>query len=156
MISDSMGFYLFFAGLASIFILRFYRGKYWYIFLILGFSLMGLRFVMDKVTILTGNNEKQEFLTLKNSISYTYKNGLAESVSIKVNTLINDTEDELIIEKVEYGRYENSNNDDNYIETINPYSSQDLIYRVNYFYTDPPSSIRVKGGRSTTRYWLHK
>ena len=156
MITEEMGLNIILAGIGSISILNFYRGKYWYIFLIIGFSLLGLRFVMDKITILTGNNEKQEFLTLKNSISYTYKNGRTESVSIGVNTLINDTEDELIIEKVEYGKYANSNNDDNFIESINPYSSQDLIYGVNYFYKDPPTSIRVKGGSSTTRYWLHK
>lgn len=156
MISDNMGFYLFFAGLGSLFILRFYSGKYWYIFLILGFGLVSLRFVMDKVTILTGNNEKREYLTFKKKFTYSFKNGETQSITISDNTLINDTEDKLIIEKVIYSRYASSSSGDNYMTTISPFSSEILNYSVNYFYNEPPSSISVKGGGSTTRYWLHK
>ena len=66
MITADMSLYIFLAGFLSILVLRFYRGKYWYIFLILGFGLIGLIFVVDDVTILTGNNEKQKYITLKN------------------------------------------------------------------------------------------
>ena len=119
---------------------------------------MGHRLVMDKVTILTENNEKQKYLTFKNSVFYTFKNGVTKTISIKDNTLINDTYNELIIEKVEYGysKYSSSNSRDNYMTTISPYSAQDLTYSIDYFYTEPPQSIRVKAGSSKTRYWLHK
>ena len=158
MISDNISLSLFIVGLFSLFVLGFYEGKYWYIFLILGFSLMGHRLVMDKVTILTENNEKQKYLTFKNSVFYTFKNGVTKTISIKDNTLINDTYNELIIEKVEYGysKYSSSNSRDNYMTTISPYSAQDLTYSIDYFYTEPPARIRVKGGSSKTRYWLHK
>ena len=56
MITADMGLYIFLAGFLSILVLRFYRGKYWYIFLILGFSLIGLGFVMDNVTIMKNMN----------------------------------------------------------------------------------------------------
>ena len=158
MITADMGLYIFLAGFLSILVLRFYRGKYWYIFLILGFSLIGLGFVMDNVTILTGNNEKHEYLTLKNSHFYTFENGTTKTISIEDNTLINDTENEFIIEKVEYGysKYSSSDSRDNFMTTISPYSAQSLTYSIDYFYTEPPQSIRVKGGSSKTRYWLHK
>jgi hypothetical protein len=91
MITDNMGFYLFLAGLGSLFVLRFYSGKYWYIFLIVGLGLMSVRFVMDKVTILSSKSEKKEYLTLKNSLFYTFKNGTTKSITIEDNTLINDT-----------------------------------------------------------------
>lgn len=159
MITEDMGLYFFLAGFLSILVLRFYRGKYWYIFLILGFSLIGLFFVMDNVTILTGNNKKLEYLTLKNSHFYTFENGTTKTISIEDNTLINDTENEFIIEKVQYGyysKYYTSNSQDNYMTTISPYSAKSLPYSIDYFYTDPPKSIRVKAGSSTLRYWLHK
>ena len=158
MITADMGLYIFLAGFLSILVLRFYKGKYWYIFLILGFSLIGLFFVMDDVTILRGNNEKQEYITLKNSHFYTFENGTTKTISIEDNTLINDTENEFIIEKVEYGysKYSTSDSQDNYMTTISPYSAISLPYSIDYFYTDPPKSIRVKASSSTLRYWLHK
>lgn len=156
MITDAMGYYLFFAGLGSIFVLRFYGGKYWYIFLILGLSLMSIRFLMDKVTILSGNKEKQEFLTFKSSHSYTFKNGSTKSILINDYTLINDSDETLIIEKVEYSRFSTTSSGGNLLSWISPYSSQILEYNIDYFYDDPPSSIRVKSGNITTRFWLHK
>ena len=159
MITEDMGLYIFLAGLGSVLVLRFYGGKYWYIFLTIGFILMGLRFVMDNVTILTGNNKKQDFLTLKSSHFYTFKNGTTITISIEDNTLINDTDNEYIIDKVKYGyysKYYSSSSQDNYMTTISPYSAKILTYSIDYFYDDPPKSIRVKGGSSTLRYWLHK
>jgi hypothetical protein len=112
---------------------------------------------MDKVTILSSKSEKKEYLTLKNSLFYTFKNGTTKSITIEDNTLINDTYHKLIIEKIEYGfsKYASSDSEDSFIGTIDPYSAQNLSYNIDYFFTDPPQSIRVKSGGTKTRYWVH-
>jgi 16S rRNA G966 N2-methylase RsmD len=117
---------------------------------------MGVRFVMDKATILTENNKKQEYLTFKNSLLYSFKNGSIEVISIDDYTIINDTDERLIIEKIECSRFSTSNSGENYMTSISPYSSKILNYSIDYFYIDPPYSIRVKNTATNIRYWLHK
>ena len=156
MITDTAGLYIFLAGLACLFVLRFYNGKFWYVFLIMGIGLMALRFTMDDLVILKPNEQKEEYLTFQNSIVYTSGNGKTENVYIGSNTIINDTEFDLEVESVAYGTTAYSTNGNEHEASIPSYSCQLLSNGIDYYYNEPPSSIRVKGGGSRIKFWLHK
>jgi len=156
MITNSFGFYLIIAGFVSLLILRFYRGKYWAIFLILGIGFFALRMSMKEVTILIGNRLSEDYLTFNRNHEYNYKNGSKEIISIEDNTLINDTEDYLVVEKLEYSTYASYTSGDNVVMDIPPYSHVQLINSIDYFYSQPPDTISVKNGGTTTRFWIHE
>jgi hypothetical protein len=156
MISFNTYFFLFFSGIGFTIIAMYFKWRFWYIFLLLLLCLIGMQFAMKKLNFLTSNLQNKKFLTFKSSLTYNFRNGEKKTFSISNHTLINDTENKLIIEKVEYSRFKTSNSTENYITTIDPYSSLDLQFDIDYFYIDPPRSISVKGGSSTTRYWIHK
>ena len=156
MISDTTGLYIFLAGLGCLLVLRFYSGKYWYIFLLLGVGLMAMRFTMDEIVILKSVEVKEKYLTFQNSINYTFSNGLTEQVSIGENTLINDTDFNLQVESVAYSTSAYTTSGNTVVASILPFTSQTLESGIDYYFKEPPSSIRVKGGGSRIKYWLHK
>ncbi len=155
MISYTTGVIFLLLGIASVLVFRFYRGKFSFLFLTIGLGLIISFYVMDKVTILNSLDKKEERLAYRQSIFFSYKNGKKEYVPIKKSTLINDTEEELVIEKIEYGTSTYFIGD-NVIDSVKPYSSKNISYEINFFNNTPPSSIWVKGGRSKTKYWIHK
>jgi hypothetical protein len=70
------------------------------------------------------------------------------------NFILNNTDKNLILESVSY--YTNSSGSDtpeiiNIKPGINP-----IDVNVNYMFSTPPNSIRVKSGSSTTRWYLHR
>jgi hypothetical protein len=105
---------------------------------------------------LKANQEKEILLTFGSSIDYTFQDGTSTNLLVSSNTLVNDTQDKLIVEKVEYSTYSSISSGDNIVNIIEPYSFSQLGSSVSYFFEEPPKTISVKGGGSTTRYWLHK
>lgn len=156
MITSDTSLYILLAGIASLVVLRFYRGKFWYVFLLLGIILLGIRFSMNSVTVLTEDEKHVKYYTFNKSIDYSFSNGNTMAIKIGNNTIINNTNYTLTVEKVEYGVSTYSTNSNPIVTKIRSYSSIELSNSINYFYTQPPNSIRVKGGGSRTRYWLHK
>jgi hypothetical protein len=156
MITSDTSLNILLAGIASLVVLRFCRGKFWYVFLFLGIILLGIRFSMNSFTVLTGDEKHVKYYTFNRSIDYSFSNGKTMAIKIGNNTLINNTNYTLTVEKVEYGVSSYSTNSNPDVTTIRSYSTIDLSNSVNYFYTQPPNSIRVKGGGGRTRYWLHK
>lgn len=153
MISSDTGLYILIAGFACLLIWRVFNGKISIISLILGITLLGIRYSMKNVTVLKEGEKKEEFFTLNTTIDYIFSNGNKASIDIGDNTIINNTEYDLTVEKVFYGHSRNLNP---YSTTIGSYSYKDLEHSINYFYSQPPRLIHVKGSGSRTRYWLHK
>lgn len=156
MLTDTEGLYLFLAGLACFFALRFFSGKFWYVFLIMGIGLLVFRFSMDSLVILKPNEQIEKYLTFQNSTLYTYENGRTETVYIGDHTIINDTEFNLEVESVSYGITAYSTNGNEHEAYISSYSSQPLSNSIDYYYNEPPSSIRVKSSGTQIRFWIHK
>ena len=155
MITETVGSYLFVAGVVSLLILRIFGGKYWYVFLLLGIGFIGSRMAMDNIVIVKDNNVKEEYLTFLDNFDYTFFDGRKCEISVRNNTIINDSPKKVIIEKVEYSRVESLNFGDNIEFTISPYQYTNLVNSVDFYYTEPPKTISVRSGASCTRYWLH-
>ena len=66
MITTDTSLYILLAGIASLLVLRFYRGKFWYVFLLVGIVLLGIRFSMNDVTVLTEDEKHMKYFTLNN------------------------------------------------------------------------------------------
>lgn len=154
--TEAIGNCLFVAGIVLIIVFRFYNGKYSFVLLFVGIGLIGSRFAMNEIVVLKASQKKETLLTFGSSIDYTFQDGTSSNVSVSSNTLVNDTQDKLIVEKVEYGSYSSISSGDNVVNNIEPYSFAHLEHSVSYYFEEPPKTIRVKGGGSTTRYWLHK
>jgi hypothetical protein len=154
--TDTVGNYLLFAGIALVIVFGFYNGKFRFILLLAGIGLLASRYAMNEIVVLKENQKKETLLTFGKSFDYTFQDGTSANVSVSSNTLVNDTHDKLIIEKVEYSTYSSRSSGDNILNNIEPYSYAQLGYSVSYYFEEPPKKIRVKGGGSTTRYWLHK
>jgi hypothetical protein len=155
-ITDTIGNYLIFAGIVLFIVFRFYNGKHRYVLLLAAIGFIGSRFAMKEIVVLKTNQKKETYLTFGSSFNYTFQNGNSYVIPVSSNTLINDTEDKLVVEKVEYSSYSSISSGDNIENNIDPFSYQQLANSVNYFYEEPPKTIRVKGGGTTTRFWLHK
>ena len=154
--TDTIGNYLIYAGIAFFIVFRFYKGKYRFIFLLAGIGLIGSRFTMNEIVVLKANQNREKILTFGSNFDYTFQDGTTSNISVSSNTLVNDTYEKLIIEKVEYSAYSSLSSGDNIVNNIEPYSYAQLGNSVSYYFEEPPKTIRVKGGGSTTRYWLHK
>jgi hypothetical protein len=154
--TDTLGNCLIVAGIALFIVFRFYKGKYSFVLLFAAIGLIGSRFAMNEIVVLKTNQKKETLLTFGSSFNYTFQDGTSSNVSVSSNTLVNDTQDKLIVEKVEYGSYSSISSGDNFVNNIEPYSYAQLESSVSYYFEEPPKTIRVKGGGSTTRYWLHK
>jgi len=154
--TDTIGNYLIYAGIAFFIVFGFYKGKYRFIFLLAGIGLIGLRFTMNEIVVLKANQNREKILTFGSNFDYTFQDGTTSNISVSSNTLVNDTYEKLIIEKVEYSAYSSLSSGDNVVNNIEPYSYAKLGNSVSYYFEEPPKTIRVKGGGSTTRYWLHK
>lgn len=111
---------------------------------------------MNEIVVLKANQKREKLLTFGSSFDYTFQDGTTSNISVSSNTLVNDTYEKLIIEKVEYSAYSSLSSGDNVVNNIEPYSYAKLGNSVSYYFEEPPKTIRVKGGGSTTRYWLHK
>jgi len=75
---------------------------------------------------------------------------------INNNTIINDSDYPVIIEKVHYSSMGGTNNENPYVTTIYPYTNNNSLPRIDYIFEEPPQKISEKGGSDTkTRYWLH-
>jgi hypothetical protein len=155
-LTDTIGNYLIYAGIALFIVFGFYKGKYRFIFLLCGIGLIGLRFNMNEIVVLKSNQKREKLLTFGSSFDYTFQDGSTSNISLSSNTLVNDTDDKLIIEEVEYSTYSSLNTGDNIVKQIESFSYTQLGNSVDYYFEEPPKTIRVKGGGSTTRYWLHK
>ena len=155
-LTDTTGNYLIYAGIAFFIVFGFYKGKYRYILLLAGIGLIGSRFAMNEIVVLKANQKREKLLTFGSSFDYTFKDGITSTISVSSNTLVNDTEDNLVIEEVEYSTYSSLSDEDKVVNNIESFSYAQLGNSVDYYFQDPPKTIRVKGGGSTTRYWLHK
>jgi hypothetical protein len=98
-------------------------------------------------------NEK--YLTLWNDLEYTFSDGRSYKIIIKDNMIINDSSKKVVVEKVEYSSVALLNFGDNIECTISPYKYLELANSIDYYYSEPPKTISVKRGGTTTRYWLH-
>jgi hypothetical protein len=154
--TDTIGNYLIYAGIAFFIVFGFYKGKYRFIFLLAGIGLIGSRFTMNEIVVLKANQNREKILTFGSNFDYTFQDGTTSNISVSSNTLVNDTYEKLIIEKVEYSAYSSLSSGDNIVNNIEPYSYAQLGNSVSYYFEESPKTIRVKGGGSTTRYWLHK
>ena len=155
-ITETTGNYIVITGVVLIVAFRFFKGKYQFILLLAGIGLIGSIYAMNEIVVLKANQEHETLLTFKSSLDYTFKNGNSSVIPISNNTLINDTQDNLVIEKVEYSAYSSIGSGENTETNLDPFSYQQLENPVSFFYKEPPKTIRVKGGGTTTRYWLHK
>lgn len=155
-LTDTTGNYLIYAGIAFFIVFGFYKGKYRYILLLAGIGLIGSRFAMNEIVVLKANQKREKLLTFGSNFDYTFKDGTTSTISVSSNTLVNDTEDNLVIEEVEYSTYSSLSDEDKVVNNIESFSYAQLGNSVDYYFQDPPKTIRVKGGGSTTRYWLHK
>jgi hypothetical protein len=156
MITENLGSYMLIAGVISVIISFSKPGKFWYIFLIVGATFIVMRLKMKNVMILKDYETKYKYLTYKDSIKYNLRNGEQHNYVIKENTIINDSRFELKIEKVGYGYGSLASDETKIVDVISPYSSVNLKYEVDYIYETPPNSIKVKGGGSFVKLWLHK
>lgn len=107
-----------------------------------------------------GLKPETKVLTVVNSENYTTANVTEEDPRVTdiwikgENFILNNTDKNLILESVSY--YTNSSGSDtpeiiNIKPGINP-----IDVNVNYMFSTPPNSIRVKSGSSTTRWYLHR
>lgn len=152
---ESFGTFLIVAGIVSFVALRLYKGKFRYIFLILGIGFIGVRFTLTEIKVLKGEGRKIDILTFGKSIEYKFQSGKTMLVPISDNTLINDTQEKLFVEEVEYSTYSSYSEGKKIVERIDPYSFNRLTNSIDYYFKNPPKTIRVKGGGTTSRYWLH-
>ncbi len=155
-ITYTFGNYIIFAGIALIIAFAFYKGKYRYILLLAGIGSFVARYSMNHIVVLKANQKRESLLTFGSSFNYTFQNGNSTRINVSSNTLVNDTEEELIIEKVEYSTFSSLSDEDKVVKNIESFSFVQLVNSVDYYYENPPKTIRVKGRSSTTRYWLHK
>ncbi len=154
--TDTVGNCLFVAGIALLIFFVYYNGKYSYVLLFSAIGLIYSRFGTNEIVVLKENQEKEILLTFGSSIDYTFQDGTSSNLSVSSNTLVNDTQDKLIVEKVEYSTYSSISSGNNIVNIIEPYSFAQLVNSVSFYFEAPPETISVKGGGSTTRYWLHK
>jgi hypothetical protein len=154
--TDTVGNCLFVAGIALLIFFVYYNGKYSYVLLFSAIGLIYSRFGTNEIVVLKANQEKEILLTFGSSIDYSFQDGASSNVSVSSNTLVNDTRDKLIVEKVEYSTYSSISSGNNIVNIIEPYSFAQLGSSVSFYFEAPPKTISVKGGGSTTRYWLHK
>lgn len=155
-ISNTTGNYIIFTGIALIIAFALYKGKYRYILLLAGISSFVARFSMNHIVVLKENQKRESLLTFGSSFNYTFQNGRTSRITVTSNTLINDTEENLIVEEVEYSTFSSFSDENNVVKNIESFTYTQLGKGIDYYYKDPPKTIRVKGGGSTTRYWLHK
>ena len=143
-INDTIGNYLIIAGVILIFFFRRFNGKYQFILFLAGIVLIVIRFTMNEILVLKSNSEHETLLTFGSSYDYTFKNGNSCIIPISDNTLINDTQDNLVIEKLEYSTYSSIGSGENSKTYLQPFSYQKLENSVDYFYAEPPKTISVK------------
>jgi hypothetical protein len=121
-LTDTTGNYLIYAGIAFFIVFGFYKGKYRYILLLAGIGLIGSRFAMNEIVVLKANQKREKLLTFGNSFDYTFKDGTTSTISVSSNTLVNDTEDNLVIEEVEYSTYSSLSDEDKVVNNIESFS----------------------------------
>ncbi|MFD3275198.1 hypothetical protein [Aquirufa echingensis] len=144
-------------GLLTIILNRFYiNRKKWYWFIIFAFASFYAGYKVNEVIILTNGNRHSTYSTFYSSYDYKFKNGSVKTLLINNNTIINDSDYPVIIEKVHYSSMGGTNNENPYVATIYPYTNNNSLPRIDYIFEEPPQKISEKGGSDTkTRYWLH-
>lgn len=146
-------------GLLCFIIPRFVEIRKVFLVYLSGILLFVSPLALDKLVIINDeeNIDQQDYLSLLGNFDFKFKNGDLLNKSVNENLIINNTNYLLVVDKVEYGYIDSSNNNgDITVVVIPPYSSVNLKNSVDYFFKEPPQSIRVKSGESKMRYWLHK
>jgi hypothetical protein len=135
----------------------YFRSKGKISLLILVFPII-LIFLLDKaantVTIIE-DKEPQIYKTFYEHKLYYFKNSSPVSVRITNNTIINNTHDTLIIEKVFYGFLLNGKNQQ-IISVIPPFKFENCPFPIDFLLTNPPKKINVKHDEDVIKIWLHK
>ena len=155
MITSTTGIYFVLVGIGLLLATIFYKKKIRFVFLLSGIGLIASRIAMNELILLSPGEKNQIMLVLGDKVDYTFSNGSTLEIKVMSNTIINDTEDRLMVEEVYYGSMSPLTNDDVIIGQIKPFSYTSLEYSVDYYFGKPPKKIRVQGGGYFSRYWLH-
>lgn len=144
-------------GLLTIILNRFYiNSKYWYWFIIFAVVSIYSAFKVKNVIVLENDKVYREYSTFYSTYSYKFKNGNFKNLEITDNTLINNSDYSVIIEKVFYSTNGGVTEENPIVTTIYPYSINNSLPKIDYIFRDPPQRISEKGGGDTkTTYWLH-
>lgn len=114
--------------------------------------------------VIINNTLKSTHKTIFTStLKFTYKSGETVFLTIEGGELINNTGSKLYIETVEYGNgIFGSENNNQIIAEIEPYSCSLLHQRIDFYFFEPPSRLNIsrKLGEpmpnTVIKYWLHK
>ena len=107
-------------------------------------------FFLKNIIIVKNNKIIENKNTFFSSFNFKYHNGKVEEIIIDDEVLINDSDDNLTVETVIYG---NENGENANID-ISPKSYSE-IKGVDYYFEEPPQTIRQKSTDSKVKYWLH-
>jgi hypothetical protein len=155
MITSTTGIYIVLAGIGLLLASIFYKKKIRFVFLLSGIVLIVSRISMNELILLSLGEKNQIMLVLGDKVDYTFRNGSTMEIKVNINTIINDTEERLIVEEVYYGSVSPLINDDRIICEIKPFSYTSLEYPVDYYFGKPPKKIRAHGGGYFSKSWLH-
>lgn len=143
-------------------IFRFYKGKFRYFIIPIIIYFLVLPLTTRKVVIInkTGTPIRKSIFT--SSLEFTYKTGENVILPIAGGELINNMGSKLYVETVNYGvEFFGSDNNNQIVDELEPYSCSRPNYRIDYFFQDPPLKIDIlrKQGdpipEEAIKYWLH-
>jgi hypothetical protein len=133
------------------------------------FSIVGLIFIgvcfmfFDVLYVIndTENNyfffQNKKYYTLGNSYKFQYANGVSQNINVSRDyTIINNTNDTLVYEDVEFRSKYAAPLETNSDNIIIPPESYSQAKEVNYLFEFPPLSIKEnKSTSGSTKGWLH-
>jgi hypothetical protein len=156
---------LWLVAILLIIVMRFYRGKFRYYLIPVIIYFLILPTTTRSVTIINNLDKPVHKSIFISRFDFTYKSGERVILPIpsgSANTIINNTGYTLYVETVHYSTgLENNGSNNQLIKEIDPYSSNQLNYKIDYYFQEPPSTIHIsrKQGEtmptSETNYWLH-
>lgn len=157
MYSEPLGIIFFSMGFLTLVLYKFYIDrKNWYWFIIFSFASIYAGIKVKNVIVIENEKGYKKYSTFNSSYNYEFKNGEVKNLEIEHNTIINDSDYAVVVEKVFYSFNGGTTDENPTITTIYPYTNNNSFPQIDYIFTDPPQTISEKqGGGIKTTYWLH-
>jgi hypothetical protein len=164
LIETDYGFFSFFLAILLFAAARFIKSHHRYFCLYLGVYLFSMIFTIGHIEILYGMKKPIKYITLASEIEYKFKNNQVLNIPIKgKNLMINNTDQILYVESVEYGEdfMSESSTTNQTVQEIQPFSLVKLKNEVGYYFEEPPVIVTTyyeqgeERPEKTTYYWLH-
>ncbi|MEY2703129.1 MAG: hypothetical protein RLY43_1767 [Bacteroidota bacterium] len=147
-----------FFGIGGVIILfnRLYMNREkWYLFVIFAIASIYTGSQVNNIIILKNNRVYQEYTTFFSNYTYSFQNGSTKNIAITDNMIINDSDYSVIVEKAFYSPNGGTTNQNPFVASIYPYTTNNSLPKIDYIFNDPPQKISEKGGGEKTIYWLH-